>query len=135
MLIIRLSFPHKSLMPNRRLGQHWTKAHAAKVKARDDAFYATKEAMGPAKTAHSPFSGTDGYIPLSVLFVTPTRVRRDWDGMAGAFKAQQDGIALALGIDDSRFKPVLIDWVAGDKPGAVIVGVGVTINQLHRDVL
>lgn len=134
-MIVRLPFPAPALFPNRKHADHWTAAHAAKVKARDDAFYATKQAMGPAKTAHSEFAGTDGYIPLYVLFVTPTRVRRDWDGLAGAFKPAQDGIAQALGIDDSRFKPVLVDWVEGEKPGAVVVGIGVTINQLHAGML
>lgn len=127
-MIVKLAFPSPLLFPNRKHADHWTKAHAAKVKARDDAFYATKQVT-------SGYKPPAGYIPLSVLFVTPTRVRRDWDGMAGAFKASQDGIALALGIDDSRFKPVLVDWIEGDKPGAVIVAVGVTINQLHGDVL
>lgn len=125
-MIVKLPFPSPLLFPNRKHADHWTKAHAAKVKARDDAFYATKQAA-------KAFKPTDGYIPLSVLFVTPTRVRRDWDGMAGAFKASQDGIAQALGIDDSRFKPVLIDWVEGDKPGACIVAVGVAINEI-RDI-
>ena len=127
-MIIKLAFPSPLLFPNRKHADHWTKAHTAKVKARDDAFYATKQAA-------KAFKPADGYIPLSVLFVTPTRIRRDWDGMAGAFKASQDGIAQALGIDDSRFKPVLIDWVDGEKPGACIVAVGVTIPQLHGEVL
>lgn len=123
-MIIKLPFPAPSLFPNRKHADHWTKAHAAKVKARDDAFYATKQAIGPVKTAYSAFSGTDGYIPLSLLFVTPTRVRRDWDGLAGAFKPSQDGIAAAMGIDDSRFKPVMVDWAPGKRPGCVIVTIG-----------
>lgn len=33
------------------------------------------------------------------------------------------GVALALGIDDSQFGPVLLDYQAGPKPGKVIVEV------------
>jgi len=34
-----------------------------------------------------------------------------------------------LGIDDSRFRPVLVDWVRGpDKVGALIAGVGVQMT-------
>lgn len=127
-MIVRLPFPSPLLFPNRKHADHWTKAHTAKVKARDDAFYA-------AKAANSGIWQPAGYVPLSVLFVTPTRHRRDADGMLGAIKPALDGIALALGIDDSIFKPVLIDWIDGEKPGAVIVAIGVVINQLHGEVL
>lgn len=126
-MIVKLAFPSPLLFPNRKHADHWTKAHAAKVKARDDAFYATKQAA-------SGYKPPAGYIPLSVLFVTPTRVRRDWDGLAGAFKPQQDGIALALQIDDSRFKPVLIDWAEGEKPGAVIVTVGAVLYNMPCEI-
>ena len=119
-MIVKMPFPDASLFPNRRNGQHWGKTNAAKEIAKDGAYWATKEAC-------AGYVPPDGFIPLSVLFVTPTRHRRDWDGMAGAFKAYQDGMAAALGIDDSRFKPVLVDWVEGKKPGACIVAVGVQI--------
>lgn len=33
------------------------------------------------------------------------------------------GVALALGIDDSRFGPVLLDYRAGTKPGKVVIEV------------
>jgi len=120
MIVVKLPFPDASLFPNRRNGQHWGKTNDAKVSAHETAFFSTKQVSGG-------YVPPDGFIPLSVLFVTPTRHRRDWDGMAGAFKAYQDGMAAALGIDDSRFKPVLVDWVEGKKPGACIVAVGVQI--------
>ncbi len=121
-MTVTLPFPAPELFPNRRNGQHWGKTNNAKEAAKDAAFWLTKQAM-------NGYTPPDGYIPLSVVFVTPTRHRRDWDGMAGAFKAAQDGIAAALGIDDSRFKPVLVDWVEGSKPGACIVAVGVAISS------
>jgi len=37
--------------------------------------------------------------------------------------------ALALGVDDPRFRPVLVDWChSQDKVGALIAGVGVQMS-------
>lgn len=50
--------------------------------------------------------------------------------MLAASKALLDGVALAMGIDDKRFKPVMVDWAHGpDKVGALIVAVGVEMVQ------
>lgn len=119
-MIIRLPYPDPVLFPNRRNGHSYHKTHAAKVKARDGAFWATKEVC-------KAFSDHGGYIALSLLFIAPDKRRRDWDGLVGAFKACQDGVASALGVDDHRFKPVLVDWIQGGKPGCVVVAVGVQI--------
>jgi hypothetical protein len=47
--------------------------------------------------------------------------------MLAAMKSALDGVAEALGVDDSRFRPILIDVGEVEKPGRVIVGVGVQI--------
>lgn len=120
-IIIRLPFPDPSLFPNRRNGQHWGATAAVKTAARDGAYYATKQAMKDYKPQEGP-------IPLSLLFLTPDRRRRDTDGMLSAAKHGLDGVAAALGIDDSRFSPILVDRALGPKGGALIVAVGVQIG-------
>jgi len=45
----------------------------------------------------------DGRLDLWVDFYPPDCRRRDDDGMLASFKAARDGLAQALGIDDSRF--------------------------------
>ena len=122
-MIIRLPFPDRALSPNRKAGRSWRTTAEAKAQARDAGFVAAKQALsqGPLQ------SSADGWIPLSLVFVTPTKHRRDLDNMLGSAKHVLDGMAAGLGIDDSMFKPVLVDWVAGDKPGAIIAAVGVTI--------
>jgi hypothetical protein len=46
-----------------------------------------------------------------------------------AAKHVLDGIAMAIGVDDSRFSPLLIDMAPSAKPGAMIVAVGVSLTS------
>ena len=119
-IVIRLPFPHASLFPNRRNGTHYRTTSAIKNKQRADAYSLTKAA--------GTYTAPDGYIPITCLFLAPDGRRRDGDNMLAAAKALLDGMAQALGVDDSRFKPIFVDWARGpDKVGALIVGVGVSI--------
>ena len=120
-MIIRLIWQHASLAPNRRSGKHWTATHALKVAAKNDAYIAAKAA--------GAFNAPDGDIPLSILFLTPDKRRRDLDGCLSSLKPALDGIAAAIGVDDYRFRPILVDRAPGPKGGAVIVAVGVTIQS------
>ncbi len=45
----------------------------------------------------------EGSLHLWLTFCPPNRKRRDDDNLIASFKAGRDGIADALGIDDSRF--------------------------------
>lgn len=124
MLIVRLPFPDKKLMPNRKHGKAWISTYASKTRQKEEAFLLTKKALheaGPQEWSET--------IPLSLLFLTPDRRRRDCDNMHSAAKSALDGMAQALGVDDSRFKPVLIDWVLGPKEGALIAAIGVQIQS------
>jgi crossover junction endodeoxyribonuclease RusA len=121
-LIVKLPFPAPSLFPNRKNGKDYHATLGAKQKQKDDGFYATKAA--------GSYSAPAGHIPLSLLYLTPDKRHRDCDNMLAASKALLDGVALALNIDDKRFKPILVDWAHGpDKVGALIVGVGVQISS------
>jgi crossover junction endodeoxyribonuclease RusA len=122
-IIIRLPFPLSELSPNRKNGKYWGSTIKAKKSQREDAFYATKQAA-------NGFKPPDGYIPLSLLFLTPDARHRDLDNLLASAKSAVDGVASALGINDSRFKPILIDFARGtDKVGAMICGVNVTMTQ------
>ena len=122
-MIVKLPFPDAALFPNRRLGKYWGATVDAKAQARDGAFYLAKAAVGAYK---APAMGN---IPVSIVFVPPSGHHRDLDGCLSAAKHALDGVAMALGIDDSRFRPVLIDMADAEKPGAMIVAVGVEIRS------
>ena len=120
-MIVRLPFPPAELSPNRKNGKYWGSTITAKKSQREAAFYATKQAA-------VAFSAPTGYIPLSLLFLTPDKRHRDLDNLLASAKSAIDGMAQAIGIDDSRFKPILIDFAHGpDKVGALIAAVGVQI--------
>nr|DAP79003.1 MAG TPA: endodeoxyribonuclease RUS [Caudoviricetes sp.] len=104
-----LPYPNKDLNPNKRVNYH--------VKA--EVFKATKnEAYTLAKKA-----GLTGIQQrkLRLLFSPPDRRRRDLDNMHASMKAALDGIALAIGCDDSEFCPIIIDRSSPVKGGSVLV--------------
>lgn len=48
-----------------------------------------------------------GDIPVRVTYHPPTRHRVDWDNLAGRAKQGFDAVAEVVGLDDSRWWPVL----------------------------
>ncbi len=117
-ITISLPWPDPILFPNRRRGS-FRKFQPFIEAARDAGFYAAKEAVG----RHTV--GLPAQIPVKITFAAPDRIRRDLDGMLGAIKHNLDGIARALGVDDSRFVPVTLDRVLDSKKqGFVIVEIG-----------
>lgn len=98
--VLVLPFPNSVLMPNRSMGKHWTVTRPARNKAKSDAFYLTKQAG---------WQGRDVSGCLKITFYCPDRRKRDLDNLVHAMKPALDGVARAIGIDDSNFKPQLSD--------------------------
>jgi crossover junction endodeoxyribonuclease RusA len=96
MSVLILPWPARVLHPNSR--PHWAQRSAATKKARTDAKLLTL-----AWRSVHPEPLPDGLLHLWLDFYPPNKRKRDDDGLLAAFKAQRDGIADALGIDDSRF--------------------------------
>ena len=61
------------------------------------------------------------HYSLAFTFCPPDARRRDLDNYLAHEKCRVDGIAKALGIDDSQFRPITIDWGEKVKGGKVIV--------------
>tara|TARA_R110000868_G_scaffold129587_4_gene338603 strand:- start:382 stop:768 length:387 start_codon:yes stop_codon:yes gene_type:complete len=121
-MIIKLPFPAPELFPNRKNGKSWGATSAIKEAQKMLAYCLTKKAMQVTES-----EWPDGSIPLSLVYLTPDKRKRDLDNMLAASKALLDGMAQALGVDDSRFKPILVDWVQGPKGGGLIAAVGISI--------
>ena len=118
-ITIRLPWPDSRLMPNRKNGRHWAGTQAAKARARMDGAMSAKQAVGR-NTVCLPEQ-----IPVKITFAAPDRIRRDLDNLHAAMKASLDGIAKALGVDDSRFVPVTLDRVLdAKKEGFVMIEIG-----------
>ncbi len=88
-----LPWPDMRLSPNAR--GHWSTLARAKKSAKNVAHYTALEAgLGkiPADTVTARYT-----------FYPPSRRRFDLDNLIGRMKAGQDGIALAIGVDDSKW--------------------------------
>lgn len=107
MITVELPWPDKALSPNSR--PHWaTKARAAK----------TAKTMAAALTRVE--TKTKPQWPrakLEWVFHPKTANAVDKDNCIASCKAYQDGIAIALGIDDSRFETTyqILEPVKGGK--------------------
>lgn len=111
MIQIKLPWPDRLLHPNAR--PHWaTKAKAVKT-ARVTAGWAVMAETGGKRFASDR-------AKVRVEFAPPDNRRRDLDGMIASHKAAQDGIADALGVDDSKFE-ITYSISSPIKGGAVIV--------------
>tara|TARA_Y100000310_G_scaffold306593_1_gene347881 strand:+ start:249 stop:599 length:351 start_codon:yes stop_codon:yes gene_type:complete len=107
---LELPWPPTKLNPNRSRNRMERYRLAAKYKS--DCFYAARA------DGARPMEGDS--VEMVVTFCPPNKQARDMDNTVASFKAGQDGISDALGVDDSRFVPT---YRMGDpvKGGAVVV--------------
>ena len=98
---IRLPWPSRTLHPNARV--HWGALAKAKKDARALGFLSARIAGWHQEPL------PEGRLHLWMDFYPPDKRRRDDDGLLASMKAARDGIADAIGIDDSRF--VSHPWV------------------------
>lgn len=95
MVQFEVGWPPKELNPNAR--RHWS------VKSRAARRY-RKACNAYAHNALAASNGVaQGRLILALVFCPPDRRKRDDDNLVAAFKSGRDGIADALGIDDSQF--------------------------------
>ena len=92
---ITLPWPPKDLSPNARV--HWTKKSKAAKAYRNECAWTVKA------SGSLPAFGFVGAIFLEIEFYQPDKRARDLDNMLASIKSGIDGIADALGVNDSRF--------------------------------
>ena len=89
-----LPWPDKKLSPNARV--HWAPLSKAKKKAKSDAFYlALESGLGKIEAQT---------VAVTLTFYPPSRRHYDADNLLAQHKAALDGLALAIGVDDSKFQ-------------------------------
>jgi len=100
-LAVTVSLPPKALSPNTRT--HWA-AKARAVKAhRGEAFLMAGRAVAGVDKGGQWWAKVDTEILVRATFWFRVNRRRDRDNAQASLKAAMDGIAEALGVDDSRF--------------------------------
>lgn len=92
-MIFTLPWPPSGLNPNSR--NHWAKTAKLKKQLRS-AWWAQALAQGATKLPSRPLS-------VSLTFYPPDRRHRDMDNMLASIKAGLDGLADAIGVDDSKW--------------------------------
>jgi crossover junction endodeoxyribonuclease RusA len=90
---IFLPWPDRRLSPNAR--GHWSSLARAKKSAKNVAYYTTLEAGIGKIEADS--------MTVRYSFFPPSRRAYDLDNLVASMKAAADGIALAIGVDDSKW--------------------------------
>jgi crossover junction endodeoxyribonuclease RusA len=89
-----LPWPDKRLSPNARV--HWRVLAAAKKSAKAAAYYtALGDGLGKIEATS---------LRVRFTFFPPDSRRRDVDNLIASLKAASDGIALAIGVDDSKWQ-------------------------------
>lgn len=120
---LEVSFPPRSLNPNKSHGRHWGGLRKAKQLYFNEVFWSAKEALQKG-WLELP---TTERIGLHLQFIPPSGPGRvpDDDNIEASFKTGRDGLALALKVDDGRFvasKEVL--------PRSAVYPLGLTRIQL-----
>ncbi len=92
---IELPWPPKELSPNARV--HWAKLSHIKKKYKNDCMWICKGKRIPPSTHNYVF------LLLNIKFCPPDKRLRDSDNCIASFKAGQDGLAEALGVNDKIF--------------------------------
>ena len=98
MLCLTLPWPSADLSPNARI--HPLALHRAKKKAKNEAWGLTRAVMGPLRIHHGTWRGA---VEVALTFHPSANRAFDLDNALAREKARLDGIALALGVDDSTF--------------------------------
>ena len=100
MIQFRLPWPSARLSPNARL--HWAQKAKAVKSARNESHVAVLHQTYLADRAKL----IGKRLRLSLEFMPRTAARRDLDNLIASCKGPLDGIADALGVDDSHFELV-----------------------------
>lgn len=115
--MVELGWPAKALSPNYRSRSHWPRTRAIKA-ARLEGFVAAKAALRA-----NPLMLDGDRLSFVVTAYPPDKRIRDDDNVKSALKAARDGIAQALGVDDSRFDE-RFQWGEPVKHGKIVVVIG-----------
>lgn len=112
-LAVRLPWPPKELSPNARL--HWAKLARAKAAYRQTCGWEVK------RHAAAFGAGPHEQLVLTLEFFAPNKRSRDQDNLLASMKAGLDGMADALGINDSRWTVVLAPLAYDDRKAGYVV--------------
>lgn len=71
-----------------------------------------------------------GDIPVTITYHPPTAGRIDWDNISNRAKQGFDAVAEAVGVDDSRWWPVILRRGGKTPKGAVVIEFGAAADAV-----
>jgi hypothetical protein len=114
-LTVVLPWPSVDLSPNSR--NKWAMIRAKKA-AKNYALTYTKSLMGPLRIVPGSWLGP---VTIQYTFHPAMNRARDDDNFANRMKAARDGIAEALGINDTKFVQMPVVFAGLRDPACVVV--------------
>lgn len=130
-ITLRFDWPDAALSPNARV--HHMALHRARKKAKNMAWGLTKALMGPLHIMHGSWGGP---VAVEITFHPSANRAFDLDNALSRLKGHLDGVALALGIDDSTFTFRLARGEKANPPVVVVTltpaAVGVPMKGMIR---
>lgn len=114
-IIVETGWPNPKLWPNSRV--HHMKLHSVRKAVKREAYWAT------CYVKPRGWKSDGGRFKLTIHAHPAMDRDRDDDGLIGACKAQRDGIAEALGVDDKLFDVQPVVWGDKDPRGRVFFSV------------
>lgn len=115
--VIELPWPDRRLSPNAR--EHWSTISRFKK-----VYRASCKLIGIAGGLRA-LARSEQAISVHLTFFPPDRRARDWDNMLASMKSGLDGLADAMGVDDSKWK-LGFEVSEPTKGGVVLVQVSET---------
>lgn len=114
-IMIKLPWPSPILSPNNH--SHWTRKAKAKAAFREECKWIGLKPPLP-QDIHMGLN-----IPLMLIFHPPSKRKYDIDNLLASMKSGLDGLADAWAVNDTRFRPITIDFGDVRKGGEVIVSI------------
>lgn len=123
-ITIELAWPDRRLSPNG--GSRWGTYCTSRLKAaaNERAFWATRAATRGEVGDSAP----KGPLAVQIVAHPRTKRRRDGDNLIASLKASLDGIASALGVDDSVFRMMPPTFAEPEKSG--VGRILVTVSEM-----
>lgn len=127
MLTLTLPWPSADLSPNSRV--HYMAHHRAKKAAKAEAWGMAAALMGPLHIRKGTWRGP---IEVSLTFHPSANRTFDLDNALAREKARLDGIAQALGVDDSAFTFRLMRGEKKNPPCVVVTLIPAAVDVQIR---
>ena len=120
-MILTLPWPPRELSPNARV--HWARKASATKDRRNMAYFMAVQARDMGFQMLAPH--------VSITFNPPDKRPRDLDNMLASMKSALDGIAHAIGVDDSKWS-ISIRKGEPVKGGQVVVCIAESLEDVER---